>query len=231
VAIVGPPNAGKSSLFNTLVGRDAAIVADVAGTTRDIIEASLDIGGYRVLLADTAGMRATESAVEAEGVRRARAWADGAARRIWVFDGSSEDDAWREDLGLWRRGDLFVLNKSDLPQTVQVKRAVAEAGRRGLVALSVSVRERVLGGLRDWISRDVVEAMSGADFPAITRRRHAVALASAAAAVRRAILGLAQPELSCEDLRLASRALASVTGAIAADDVLGEVFATFCIGK
>ncbi len=231
VAIVGPPNAGKSSLFNKLLGRDAAIVADAAGTTRDIIEATIYMGGYRVVLADMAGLRATESIIEAEGVRRARAWAETAARRVWVFDGSSEEEAWRENVGLWRSGDLCVVNKADRPRTARGRMAAAEARRRRLTVVSLSVRDGVLGGINDWLCADVTEAMAGSDFPAMTRRRHGLALSAAAAAVRRALEGLSQPELACEDLRLASRALASVTGAIATDDVLGEVFASFCIGK
>ncbi len=231
VAIIGPPNAGKSSLFNKLVRRDAAIVANLPGTTRDVIEANIEIGGYRVVLADTAGLRATESPVEAEGVRRARGWADGAARRVWVFDGSSDEEDWCEDLELWRGGDLCILNKADRPQTAAASRVSAEAARRGLEVMTVSTLDDRSEPVRDWMYRDVTETMTGADFPAVTRRRHGLALASAAIAVRRAIKGLGQPELASEDLRLAARALASVTGAIATEDILEKVFSTFCIGK
>jgi tRNA modification GTPase len=97
--------------------------------------------------------------------------------------------------------------------------------------MSVSTRDDGLDRLRDWMSRDVTEAMAGADFPAVTRRRHGLALSSAAIAVRRAIDALARPELASEDLRLAARALASVTGGIATEDILETVFSTFCIGK
>lgn len=231
VAIVGPPNAGKSSLLNKLVKREAAIVADSPGTTRDVIESELDLGGYRVLLADTAGLRVAESLVEGEGIRRARVWAEDAARRVWVLDGASDDGTWREGLALWRAGDLCLMNKSDRPEGAVAREARDEAARRNLTVMSISVRDGGSADVREWLSRDVVTAMAGADFPAVTRRRHALALGSAATALRRAIGGLARPELACEDLRLAARALASVTGAIATEDVLEEVFATFCIGK
>ncbi len=231
IAIVGPTNAGKSSLFNRLVMREAAIVANVPGTTRDVIEAGIDIGGYRVVLADTAGFRQAESAVEAEGVRRARVWAEGAARRLWVFDGSSDDETWRDVQGLWRAGDLCAINKSDRPTSSHARGLAVEAEQRGLDVMSVSTLEDGAEPVRAWIRRDVAVAMEGADFPAVTRRRHRLALAEAAAGVGRALGSLAQPELAAEDLRLAARALASVTGAIATEDILEAVFATFCIGK
>ncbi len=231
VAVVGPPNAGKSSLFNKLVGREAAIVSDLPGTTRDIIEAVVNMAGYRVILADTAGLRVTDSGIEAEGIRRARAWATDAERRIWVLDGSTDNELWRAGVALWRGGDLCVINKTDMPQTACVRDAAVEAGRRGLSLMSVSVRRNGADAVREWLSREVVQSMAGSDFPAITRRRHGLALASATAAVRRALGSLAAPELASEDLRLAARALGSVTGAIGPEDVLEEVFANFCIGK
>ena len=218
-------------VFNRLVMREAAIVADAPGTTRDVIEARMEIEGYVVLLADTAGLRSTDSVVEAEGVRRARLWASEAARRVWVFDGSSDDEGWREDVAFWRAGDLCVINKADRLQGRAGGLVGAEAECRGLSALSVSTRGEGVAAVHGWIARDVIAAMAGADFPATTRRRHGIALASAAAAVRRALSGLAWPELAAEDLRLAARAMASVTGGIATEDVLDEVFATFCIGK
>ncbi|MDE2355792.1 MAG: tRNA uridine-5-carboxymethylaminomethyl(34) synthesis GTPase MnmE, partial [Alphaproteobacteria bacterium] len=113
VALVGPPNAGKSSLFNALTGRDTAIVTDVPGTTRDIIEAELEMAGFQVRLADTAGLRSTGEVVEAEGVRRARAWAADAETRLWVIDPSDRKETWRDDLALWSEGDLLILHKAD----------------------------------------------------------------------------------------------------------------------
>ena len=113
VALIGAPNAGKSSLLNVLVGRDAAIVTATPGTTRDVIEAPLTLAGYRVHLADTAGVRASADPIEVEGVRRAREWAADADLRLLVIDGAASDDAWREVAPLSRAGDLCLLNKSD----------------------------------------------------------------------------------------------------------------------
>ncbi|HZZ90632.1 MAG TPA: tRNA uridine-5-carboxymethylaminomethyl(34) synthesis GTPase MnmE, partial [Caulobacteraceae bacterium] len=127
IALVGAPNAGKSALFNALLGRDAAIVTATAGTTRDVIEQALVVNGYKVVLADMAGVRAANDAIEAEGVRRARAWAEGAALRIWVVDGSAGDEAWRESADLARPGDFLALNKSDLPPGAGRQAAVAAA--------------------------------------------------------------------------------------------------------
>ncbi len=130
IALIGAPNAGKSALFNALLGRDAAIVTPTPGTTRDVIEAVMVIGGYKVILADMAGLREAGDAIEAEGVRRARAWADAAALRIWVVDGSADDGGWREARDLARPGDLLVVNKSDLPPGADRRAAAAEFGAR-----------------------------------------------------------------------------------------------------
>ena len=112
IAIIGAPNAGKSSLLNALVGRDAAIVTATPGTTRDVIEVPLVLGGYQVLLADTAGLRETGDAIEAEGVRRARAWAESADLRLWVVDGCGRTAAWRVAADLVGPGDCCLLNKA-----------------------------------------------------------------------------------------------------------------------
>ena len=114
VAVIGAPNAGKSSLFNALVRREAAIVMPIPGTTRDVIEASFDLGGYRVLIADTAGLREPGDPIEAEGVRRARVWAEDAALRLWVVDASDSGSTWNEVSESAHPNDILVLNKMDL---------------------------------------------------------------------------------------------------------------------
>ncbi len=114
IAIVGPPNAGKSSLLNALAGRDAAIVTATAGTTRDVIEIALNLAGFRVLVADSAGLRVARGSVEAEGVRRARALAAAADLRLVVLDASAREERWREAVGVARAGDILVLNKRDV---------------------------------------------------------------------------------------------------------------------
>jgi tRNA modification GTPase len=231
VAIVGAPNAGKSSLFNMLLQRDAAIVTPTPGTTRDVIEAVSRVGGYSVVLADMAGLRETAEAIEAEGVRRARGWALAADLRIWVVDQAAYDDGWEQVVDLIGARDLCLLNKADLAQSPAGARAEAAARRLGLDVQSVSLA----GGDVDWVWRRlsgrVTRDLEGSDFPATTRARHARLLTAAREHLARASDMLGEPELAAEDVRLAARALGMVTGEIGVEDVLGEVFATFCIGK
>jgi tRNA modification GTPase len=232
VAIIGAPNAGKSSLFNALVRREAAIVTEEAGTTRDVIEATLAIEGYRVLLADTAGVRDTINRIEAEGVRRARAWADEAALRLWVIDASEADGSWREARDLVREGDIAVLNKVDLP--LGWDRSAAEAwlrdGRIEVVEASAA-SEAGISTLDEVLRGRVTAALTGAEFPAVTRERHRLRLTEARDHLIRATPMLGRAELAAEDLRLALRALGRVAGRVDAEDVLDVVFASFCIGK
>ena len=231
VGLVGAPNAGKSTLFNALLDRDAAIVASVAGTTRDTLEASLDLEGYKVLLCDMAGLGNPEDAIEAEGMRRAIAWAELADLRIWVVDHAGVGDEWRSGLGLIRANDLLVLHKSDRPAS-DVERVATEAAER--LGLEKVYTNHLPGGseaFRTWLSARILSDLRGSDFPATTRARHAVQLTQARDQVERALMVLARPELAAEDVRLAVRTLAQVTGAIGVDDVLDRVFSTFCIGK
>lgn len=225
IALIGAPNAGKSSLLNALAGRDAAIVTEIPGTTRDVVEVPMDIAGYRALLADTAGIRATGDRVEIEGVRRARAWAEGADLRLWVIDGSASGDDWRQAMDLTRSTDIPVLAKADLP--------LGDDGRAAKGALPVStLTGEGLPELREAIEGKIVSALSGAEFPAFTRERHARLLHDALAHLRRALEAVRKsPELAAEDVRLAARALGRVTGRIDAEDVLDQVFLKFCIGK
>jgi tRNA modification GTPase len=221
IVLIGETNAGKSSLFNALVAREAAIVTPIAGTTRDVLDADLIIGGYVVTLSDTAGLRESDDPVEAEGVRRARARAEQAELRLWVrAPGDPEGVA----AAYVRPGDLVVLNKADLGR--------AEAPT-GFDVLSVSpATGEGLPALHDWLAARLADDLSGADFPAVTRERHRRRLSEALAAVEagRQALDMA-PEMAGDDLRRAGEALARVTGAIGVEDVLGEVFSTFCIGK
>lgn len=223
IVLIGETNAGKSSLFNALVAREAAIVTPIAGTTRDVLDADIMIGGYAVTLSDTAGLRDSEDPVEAEGIRRARVRAEGADLRLWVRSPSTDGDT-DPAFGFIRSSDLQVLNKSDLG-------AVASAP--DLEALSVSTMTgQGLSELHDWIAARLARDLSGADFPTVTRERHRRRLAEALAGVEagRRALDLAS-EMAGDDLRRAADALARVTGAIGVEDILGEVFSSFCIGK
>ena len=223
IVLIGETNAGKSSLFNALVAREAAIVTPIAGTTRDVLDADIMIGGYAVTLSDTAGLRDSDDPVEAEGIRRARLRAESADLRLWVRSPSTEGDT-DPAFGFIRSSDLQVLNKSDLG---------AVATSPDLEALSVSTTTgQGLSELHDWIAARLARDLSGADFPAVTRERHRRRLAEALTAVEagRRALDLA-PEMAGDDLRRAADALARVTGAIGVEDILGEVFSSFCIGK
>ena len=232
IALVGAPNAGKSQLLNALIAREAAIVTPTPGTTRDVIEVPLVLAGYKALVADMAGLRSASEAIEAEGVRRARAWAGDADLRLWVADGAASDGAWREALGAVAAGDLVVLNKSDLPAGCDAARVAAAANDAGLACVSLSaLTGEGVATLKAKLAERIVADLAGSDFPAVTRARHGRLLAEALDHLRRAQAGLDTPELAAEDLRLAARALERITGRIGADDILGVIFATFCIGK
>ena len=233
VAIVGAPNAGKSSLLNGLVGRDAAIVARTAGTTRDVIEVPLVLGGFRILLADMAGVRDSLEEIEAEGVRRARAWAQAAELRLWVVDASSDGADWREAADLVRPGDILVLNKRDRPGGGDRAAALDVASEQGLQTIETSARAGWgIAALLDRMTNVSSAALSGGEFPAATRARHLSRLAEAREHLDRATrVAATGAELAAEDVRLAGRALGRISGRIDAEEVLDRVFASFCIGK
>ncbi|WP_295170401.1 tRNA uridine-5-carboxymethylaminomethyl(34) synthesis GTPase MnmE [uncultured Brevundimonas sp.] len=221
IVLIGETNAGKSSLFNALVAREAAIVTPIAGTTRDVLDADLVIGGYAVTLSDTAGLRDSDDLVEAEGVRRARMRAEQADLRVWVRAPGDPDGV---AAAYVKAGDLIVATKSDLG---------ACSGQYGHETLAVSTATGDgLSELRDWIAARLAQDLSGADFPAVTQERHRLRLLEALESVDAARAALhVSPEMAGDDLRRAADALARVTGAIGVEDILGEVFSTFCIGK
>lgn len=232
IALIGAPNAGKSRLFNALLAREAAIVAAAPGTTRDIIEAPLVLAGYKTLVADMAGLRETSEAIEGEGVRRAGAWAGDADLRLWVVDAAAGAGQWREAERLLQPGDLLVLGKADLAVGCDAAEATRAADGLALERFAVSAQTgEGLPALREAMVRRVTADLTGAEFPAVTRERHARALAEALAHLRRGARALETPELAAEDLRLAARALERITGRIGAEDVLDVIFASFCIGK
>ena len=219
VAIVGPPNAGKSSLLNRLARREAAIVSDIAGTTRDVIEVHLDLAGFPVVLADTAGLRAGADAIEEEGVRRAQARADQSDLKIAVFDGAvwPVRDAATE--ALIDADTICVVNKIDLGvSVVGLFIGVSAITGAGLDALETALAEAVRVRFQPTAA------------PALTRARHREALIDCQAAFAR-FLAASAPELAAEDLRLAARALGRITGRVDVEEILGVIFAEFCIGK
>jgi tRNA modification GTPase len=231
VAVMGAPNSGKSSLINALASRDVAIVTPIPGATRDVIEVPLVVEGYKVLLADTAGMRRADEPIEAEGVRRARAWADSAGLRLWVVDQAASDGAWREAFKSVLPGDVCLLNKDDLPAGADGPAAYRAAEERGLETLALSVLKDGAVAVHAFLAARVRRDLAGADFPAATRARHEGLLREARDHLRRALGNMGDSELAAEDVRLAARALARISGRVDAEDILERVFATFCIGK
>jgi len=217
VALIGPPNSGKSSLLNALAGREAAIVSAIAGTTRDVIEVHLDLAGYPLVLADTAGIRNSTDIVEQEGVRRAMARAQSADLVLSIRDAS--DPVSRETTlpDLPADSILTVWNKTDLA-------AAPEDG--------IGVSARSGAGLDILIARlaGAAEQRLGGTAPVVTRERHREALTACAEALARA--GAAEePALIAEDLRLAMRSLGRITGKVDVEDLLDVIFRDFCIGK
>jgi len=229
VVIAGPPNAGKSSLLNALAKRDVAIVSEEAGTTRDVIEVHLDLGGLPVTLTDTAGIREAQGKVEAAGIDRALARVEDADLVLWVVDAAAP--IWSPPLDissgnggqLWTTGgQICVLNKIDLatvsggPDCIEVS-AKTGAGQDALIALLADRAGELLS--------------SGAGSPAITRTRHRIELEAGQAALERFGDPKLSPELKAEELRIAARHLGRLTGRIDVEEVLGAIFAEFCIGK
>ncbi len=238
VVIAGKPNAGKSSLLNALAGYDAAIVTDIAGTTRDVLREQIHIDGLPLHIIDTAGLRDTGDMVEKEGIRRAYheiAQADGL---LLMYDLSTELSTGFHPLDLARQFFdplpapsklCFVANKCDLveqePQITVID---------GYQHITLSARQDVgLAQLKSHL-KALVGYQDAEHSPFIARRRHLDALRRTEAALQQAhdqLHGLALGELMAEDLRAAQQALGEITGEFTADDLLGKIFSSFCIGK
>lgn len=229
-AIVGRPNAGKSSLLNLLLGQERAIVSPVPGTTRDTVEETADIRGIPVVFVDTAGLRATDDSIEAEGVRRSRAAAESAELILHVLDVSEPLDP--EDASLlqeWRsRAVIRVLNKSDQPSLLHLPDGMTGIGMsatsgRGLEALKEAIERLV------WLGRVTAE-----NLPVTVNARQAEALERGEEGTRRAAEALAAGEsleLVALEVRIALGALGEITGETTTDDLLDAIFGQFCLGK
>jgi tRNA modification GTPase len=222
VAVVGAPNAGKSSLVNALAQREVAIVADSPGTTRDVIEVRLDLKGFPVILSDTAGLRQAVDQVEAEGVRRARARATSADVRILVVDSSAAQEA-----GI-PNAEITVLSKADLLSGQRAK--LKAPNYSGGLWISTKTGEGI-DELIDLLTNLAAQNLSG-DSPPLTRARHRYALEEALPALKNAVEGdQGGTEIIAEEVRVALRALGRITGRVDLDEVLDVVFKDFCIGK
>lgn len=218
IAIIGAPNAGKSSLMNRLAQRDVAIVSSAAGTTRDIIEVRLDINGYPVIVADTAGLRDTDEEIEAEGVRRAKARAEEADLVLWLSDalkGKNNTETEKIDSEKIFR----IMNKAD--QT--------EPQNDGNIWISAKTGQGI-DVLLDRIGRFVEEKMALREEPSLTRLRHRKALEECLQCLNSS-LKAPEIELMTEDLRMAMRSLGKITGQVQVEELLDVIFKDFCIGK
>ena len=232
IAVIGAPNAGKSSLVNALARRDVAIVSEAPGTTRDIIEAHLDIAGYPVILSDTAGLRPdqigadAQGAIESEGIRRAMKVAEEADIRVILYDGTSDVlDEHSYALEQKHAYSLAVINKADKGSGLSHPGGV----------LQISVRENQgIDAFLDVLVGKIGDLMKSGkvnnEAPIITRQRHRTALTDCRTALERS-MDAKLPELLAEDLRLALRDLGRIIGKVDVEDLLDIVFADFCIGK
>ncbi|PCJ68020.1 MAG: tRNA uridine-5-carboxymethylaminomethyl(34) synthesis GTPase MnmE [Rhodobiaceae bacterium] len=220
VAVVGPPNVGKSSLVNFLARRDAVIVSEEAGTTRDVVEVRMVLGGLPVTICDTAGLREATGSVEKEGIRRARMTAEQADLRIWmscVGEGKSAEDV--------RSGDLFVLNKLDMEPDLSLE--------EGQIGISVTTGQG-LEALSERLEGQILTLFGETEAPVVTRERHRTELRSCKGALQSAVSLVERAgdvSLVAEELRRAVRAVGRITGRVDVEELLDVVFRDFCIGK
>ncbi len=217
VALIGPPNAGKSTLLNRLAGRDAALTSDVPGTTRDVIEVRLDLGGLPVTFLDMAGLRKTSDTVEALGVARARERAEAADIRVFLLDGTL--DIGGLEVGLLP-GDVVVRAKSDI---VDAGPGIPVSGLTGI-------------GIDDLLASIQTELEGRVSSASVASHgRHRIAIGESAVALRSAAEHLrkegGQIELAAVEITKALRGIDFLVGRVDIESVLGEIFASFCIGK
>ncbi len=225
IAIIGPPNAGKSSLLNALAKREAAIVSDIAGTTRDQIEIHLNLNGYLVRLIDTAGIRTSSDVIESEGIRRAKQAAKRANLKLGVFDIITNPEQYPDSLNIMNDNDLILLNKCDQEEGEIVPRQFTQT----TLAISAKTGEGI-DQLLQMINNHIEQHLHNAPTPALTRARHREALAEALQPLLQ--FNPQKPlELSCEELRQAAVSIGKITGKIEVDQLLDVIFREFCIGK
>ena len=213
VAIVGPPNAGKSTLLNTLAGRAAAITSEIAGTTRDVIEVRMDLAGLPVTLLDTAGLRDAEDKIEAMGVALARERATAADLRVFLMDPADVP------VDLWREGDIAMRPKADLLGDT-------DGAVSGLTGQGV---DKLIARVQDTLG----QRSASAGLATRERHRHAMMVALDGLTAAQGLLeqGPEMYDLAAEDLRHAIRALESLVGRVDVENLLDEIFSSFCLGK
>jgi tRNA modification GTPase len=226
VVLIGPPNVGKSSLLNRLAGDEVAIVTAIAGTTRDYVRATIALEGVPIHLIDTAGLRAAGDEIERIGIERTWKAVDGAGAALFITEGGAEPNA--EELEHLAR----------LPRDMPVARVVnkidltgAKAGPAGPGLLHVSAKTGAgIDSLRAWLLETAGWKPHGEGL-FMARQRHLLALEEAAKRLSAAAHSTQAFELMAEELRLAQNSLARITGEVTADDLLGEIFSRFCVGK
>jgi len=231
LVIAGRPNAGKSSLLNVLAGRESAIVTEIPGTTRDLLREQIQIDGMPLHLVDTAGLRDSEDLVEQEGIRRAKKEFEKADRVLWIYDGSRPESEKMEGHNHLPKSVpiTFIKNKIDKYS------GVASLDKRDdSVEISLSAKtEKGISLLRDHL-KECMGYSSSQEGEFIARRRHLDALRRAGDFLQNGqqeFLSTGSGELLAEDLRQAQMALSEITGEFSSDDLLGEIFSSFCIGK
>ena len=220
IAILGAPNAGKSSLMNRIAGREVAIVSAKAGTTRDVIETHLDLHGWPVVLADTAGLREAAEDIEAEGIARALARAEQADLKMLVFDAQLLPQRDAATQAMMDDDALVVFNKCDVANPIDFEDAIMVSARSGFG----------IDGLLARLEGEVAKRFEVSAEPALTRARHRAAVDECLAALAQ-FDPIKPVELACEDLRLAALALGRITGRVDVEELLDVVFREFCIGK
>jgi len=241
IVIAGKPNAGKSSVLNQLVGEDIAIVTDVAGTTRDVIRQHIHLDGLPLHIVDTAGLRYTPDVVESEGVKRSLQQIEQADRVLLIVDSNNEnfdaplESLWPHDVGAMPAVEKIslVCNKIDLITMREKIISAQEKNNIPVLILSAKTGEG-MPELREYLKQSVGYSAATNEGQFTARRRHLNALEMAQQNIKKAITFIAQQyqfEIIAEELRLAQNNLNSITGEFRADDLLGEIFSSFCIGK
>lgn len=227
--ILGAPNVGKSSLMNYLAKRDVAIVSNIAGTTRDVIEVNMDIAGFPVTIADTAGIRKSKNEIENEGIKRAREKAKQADMKIIIFDAETYPRFDKKTAELIDDDSILIANKSD------IKKLPAKLEIEGRKVIPISVTKET--GIKEFmkiLEKELKERMMVGSEPNLTRAHHRKSLQECSRSLERFLNGRKKSvdiEISAEDLRLSARELGRITGRIDVEDILDELFRSFCIGK
>jgi tRNA modification GTPase len=239
VVIIGRPNVGKSSLLNSLVGEDRAIVTEIPGTTRDVIEESVVWSGLMITLVDTAGLRDTTDVIEQEGIKRTKTAQEHADLILHLLDATeiTEQDMQKHALDLDGRQGIVLINKSDLVDATllgSLTVIVEECAKCRVLAISArtgSGLEELRHSIRSQLSRVSLECSEGV---VLTNVRHRLALERASSSIREALVATQkeiEPEFVAMDLRGAADALGEITGVITTEEILNQIFSQFCIGK